>query len=636
MKKLEKLDDAISFARVVLDTSIIIDGKATAMVESGAIKQGAKIFVPIAALDELQAQATHHREEGFLGLEELKRLRDLCNQRQVTIEFTGQRPSMEDIRLARSGRIDAIIRDVAKQNNAVLFTADYVQALVGSAEGVQVKHYAAEIKSSGLKFETFFDEKTLSLHLKEGVKPYAKKGTPGNFEYAPISDREISRQELEEISKEIIEAARISSKGSLEISRNGAIVIQLGQYRVAIARPPFSDGLEVTIVRPLVRLALSDYDLSEKLEQRLAEKAEGILIAGPPGSGKSTLASSLADFYLEKRKVVKTFESPKDLQVSKGVTQYGALEGDFEKTAEILLLVRPDYTIYDEVRKTKDFEIFADMRLAGVGMVGVVHASDPVNAVQRFMSRMELGMVPHIVDTVVFVKEGRIKQVLELALVVKVPSGMNEPDLARPVVEVRDFESGKLAFEIYTFGEENVIIPIDEKQQKKTTTGIEKLAEERVLQVFRKYDPKCTVKIMGTARVAVYLDESVIPRVIGKGGEQIREIEAKLSLHIDVKSKSDLRERFPDEQEEGEEELDYDSSRERPLHFDYREKGNSVEIMFDSVDENRPVTLIVEGEIVMETRLGRKSRIKLSKKSEAGKKIMRALHEGLPFRAVQS
>jgi len=597
------------------------------MVSSGQIKAGGRIIVPIAALDELQAQASRHREEGFVGLEELTKLRSLCEERKIRMEFSGQRPSMEDIRLARNGRIDAIIRDVARENDSVLITGDYVQALVGGAQGVKVKHYAAEIKTSGLRFEEYFDERTLSLHLKEGVNPYAKKGVPGNFEYVPIRDEPISRGLLEEIAKEISEAARISSRGSVEISRSGATVIQLGQYRVAIARPPFSDGLELTIVRPLVRLALSDYNLSDKLEQRLASKAEGILIAGPPGSGKSTLASSLADFFLEKKKVVKTFESPKDLQVSKGVTQYGALEGDFEKTAEILLLVRPDYTIYDEVRKTRDFEIFADMRLAGVGMVGVVHASDPVNAVQRFMSRMELGMVPHIVDTVIFVKDGQIKQVLDLTLVVKVPSGMNEPDLARPVVEVRDFESGKLVFEIYTFGEENVIIPIGEGEKRKAgASGVEKLAEERVLQVFKKFDPGCVVRIVSPTRAEVYLSDSVIPRVIGRGGEQIKEIEEKLSLHIDVHAKSELE----PEERGAREERD-----ESPLRFDYREKGSSIELMFDSGNENKSVKVYVDDEEITETRLGRKARIKLSKKSEAGWRMIRALREGGRVRVVE-
>ena len=77
-----------------------------------------------------------------------------------------------------------------------------------------------------------------------------------------------------------------------------------------------------------------------------------------------------------------------------------------EKTADVLLLVRPDYTIYDEVRKTRDFEIFADMRLAGVGMIGVVHANRAIDAVQRLIGRVELGVIPQVVDTVIFIDKG--------------------------------------------------------------------------------------------------------------------------------------------------------------------------------------------------------------------------------------
>ena len=116
--------------KFVLDTSIIIDGKATEMINSGEIAQGDVLIVPRAVLDELQAQASKHREEGFVGLEELTRLRSLCDQGKVTIGFEGDRPSMEDIKLAKSGRIDAIIRDVAKKRGAMLLTEDYEQALV--------------------------------------------------------------------------------------------------------------------------------------------------------------------------------------------------------------------------------------------------------------------------------------------------------------------------------------------------------------------------------------------------------------------------------------------------------------------------------------------------------------------------
>ena len=609
-------------SKVVLDTSVIIDGKISELVSSGELPEGIEIIVPVAALDELQSQASRHREEGFEGLKELNKLRELCELKKITLSYTGERPTMEDIRLASGGRIDAMIRDVAKENDATLLTADYVQALVGNAQGIKVHHFKSEVKTKGLEFERYFDDHTLSVHLKEGVQPFAKKGLPGNFLYAPIGDSELQRADLERAVKEISEASRVSPEGSIEISRRGASVYQLGIYRIAVARPPFSDGLEVTIVRPLVRMSLKDYALSEKLEHRLAKQAEGVLIAGPPGSGKSTLASSLADFYLEQMKVVKTFESPKDLQVSKGITQYGALEGDFEKTAEILLLVRPDYTIYDEVRKTRDFEIFADMRLAGVGMVGVVHASDPINAVQRFMGRIELGMVPHIVDTVIFVKAGKVQQVLELNLVVKVPTGMNEPDLARPVVEVREFESGKLVYEIYTFGEENVVIPINKESDGSENTpprGIEKLAQERMLQVIRKFDPHAEVKIVSPQKAEVAIEESMIPRIIGRGGAQIKELEEMLSIHIDVKPRgaSSLS------SDTGEPDFDPNE-----LQFDLKEKGGSIDLMFRSNDAGKTVSVYSKDDLLFETTISKKGIIGVQRKSESGKKILRALRNG--------
>ncbi|MEM2672281.1 MAG: hypothetical protein QXF20_01640, partial [Candidatus Hadarchaeales archaeon] len=139
-----------------------------------------------------------------------------------------------------------------------------------------------------------------------------------------------------------------------------------------------------------------------------------------------------------------------------------SLEGDMEKTADILLLVRPDYTIYDELRKTSDFQIFTDMRLAGVGMVGVVHSTRAIDAIQRLIGRVELGMIPMIVDTVIFIKDGEISQVYSLRSSIKVPSGMRDEDLARPLVEVLDFETEEPVYEIYTFGDQVVISDLRE------------------------------------------------------------------------------------------------------------------------------------------------------------------------------
>ena len=56
-------------------------------------------------------------------------------------------------------------------------------------------------------------------------------------------------------------------------------------------------------------------------------------------------------------------------------------------------------------------------------MVGVVHANSPIDGIQRFIGKIELGIIPSILDTVVFVKDGGIEKVYELELKVKVPSG---------------------------------------------------------------------------------------------------------------------------------------------------------------------------------------------------------------------
>lgn len=586
--------------KIVPDTSVIIHGKLAELIEGGKLKDF-ELVVPVAVIDELQAQASKGRDVGFIGLEELKKIRKLCEENGVKIEFVGERPTLEEIKLAKSGRIDALIRDVAKAENGKLLTADYVQALVAEAEGIPVEYIPQEIKTTGLKFEKYLTPDTLSVHLKEGVPPLAKRGKPGKFELVKVVEEKLTAEEIEEMIKEIVEAARVSEEGRVEIVKAGAMVLQLGEYRIAIARPPFSDGLELTIVRPIVKLKLEDYKLSEKLMKRLKEKAEGILIAGPPGSGKSTFASSIAEFYKEQGKIVKTLESPKDLQVGPEITQYGPLEGDFEKTADILLLVRPDYSVYDEIRRTKDFEIFSDMRLAGIGMIGVVHASDPVDAIQRFILRTELGMIPHIIDTIIFIKDGEIKKVYELKLVVRVPTGMTEEDLARPLIEIRDFESGKLEYEIYTFGEENVVVPISTTE----ISPIKKLAIERIKQEIERFDPDAQVELISDTKAIVKVDNDVIPRLIGKDGSTISSIENKLKIHIEVEPK------IP--------------AIGREVEFKVNETGNSVEFEFNKKFVGKVANFYVDDKFLFSATVGKKATIKVNKSSEVGKELVRAI-----------
>jgi ATPase len=597
--------------KFVLDTSIIIDGEITKMLEVGSIEAESDIIIPLAVLDELQSQASTNKEHGFVGLEEIKKMREICTAKNISLRFVGQRPDLDDIRLAKHGRIDAIIKDVAMHESATLITADYVQALVAEAQGIKALHIRTPTKTTDLEFEEYFDDTTMSVHLKEGTFPMAKRGKPGNFQLVKISQEKTTYHQLSNIIKEVSEASRVTGMGSVEISRSGATVLQFGNFRIAITRPPFSDGLEVTIVRPIIRLELEDYNPSNKLMERLSGKAEGIIIAGPPGSGKSTLASSVAQFYSKGGKIVKTFESPRDLQVPDEVTQYGPLEGSFEKAVDILLLVRPDYTIFDEVRRAHDFEVFADMRLAGVGMVGVVHASSPLDAIQRFMGRVELGMVPHILDTIIFVRDGSIRKVYELTLTVKVPSGMTEADLARPLVEVRDFESGVIEYEIYTFGDENVVVPVSELAKGgggQTESGVRKLAQSKIMDIVRRFDPSAEVNVVSDNKVQVRVSKEAAPRIIGKGGSTVSELEEMLGVKIDVEAK------IP--------------TLGKEIQFDISEAGASINILVDDDVIGRTVDVYVEDEYILSSQVGKKARVKIDKRSESGKKILNAILGG--------
>lgn len=591
--------------KFVLDTSVIIDGKVPEIIND-KIESNSQIIIPIAVLDELQAQASMNKSHGIEGLLEIKKIRDLCKARNISLEFSGTRPTIEEIRLAKHGRIDAIIKDIALDNNATLITCDYVQHLVSEAHGIKSIHISSSKEDSNLQFEKYFDNDTMSIHLKEGTCPFAKKGVPGNLKLIRLEENKLSAGEIYEITKEILEQSR-SKKGFTEINKDGATVIQLGTYRIAITKEPFSDGQEITIVRPIAKLTLEDYGLSEKLLTRLTSDVEGIIIAGPPGSGKSTLASSLAEFYVTQNKIVKTFESPRDLQVPKEVTQYGPLEGSFENAVDILLLVRPDYTIFDEIRRYRDFQVFSDMKLAGVGMIGVIHASKPLDAVQRFIGRIELGMIPQILDTIIFMDAGMIKKVYEISLTVKVPYKMTEADLARPVVEVKDFSTGLTEYEIYTFGEENVIVPVDPDNEA-NQNNIYKLAESKIKDVIRRFDPNPEISIISDNKVRIKVQKDTIPRIIGKGGSTISELEDMLGVRIDVEMKT--------------------PTLGKEVYFEINESGNGVVIKLDEQTIGNKVNLYIDDEFICANQVGKKSRIKIDKRSESGRKILNAIIAG--------
>ncbi|MFB6157362.1 MAG: PINc/VapC family ATPase [Haloferacaceae archaeon] len=519
---------------VVPDTSAVIDGRISERVESGEYAD-ATVSVPEAVVGELESQANAGRDSGWEGLEELQRLAGFADEGRIAVEYVGRRAASSERGAAAEGEIDALIRDLAEDRDARLLTSDVVQAEVARAKGIAVDYVEPRGRDAEhLEIESFFDDETMSVHLRTGARPKAKRGEIGDMHYEHIREESSTEEQLREWAHDVEETARASPDGFIELDEPGMTIVQFRAYRIALARPPFADAHEITAVRPVAETDIDDYRYAAELKERIAERQRGVLISGAPGAGKSTFAQAVAEHLSASDFAVKTMEKPRDLQVGSEITQYTALSGDMAATADSLLMVRPDYTIYDEVRKTHDFEVFADMRLAGVGMVGVVHATRAIDALQRLVGRVELGMIPQVVDTVVYIEAGEVHTVYDVTTEVKVPEGLTAEDLARPVIQVKDFETGRPVYEIYTFNRQVVTVPLEEGDDE---SGVDRLARQEIEREIKSVARgRVAVELQGSDRAVVYVDEDDISYVIGKGGGRIGDIEDRLGIDIDVRT----------------------------------------------------------------------------------------------------
>ena len=564
---------------LVPDTSVLIDGRITSMIKAGEYK-GATIIVPEAVIAELEAQANNGREIGFSGLGELQSLCKMAEEKTIELKFSGVRPSLEQVKLASGGEIDAMIRNIAIENAARFITSDNVQAEVARAKGLDVIYLKPQVTDFvPLAIDQFFDEHTIAVYLKERVQPMGKKGTISEMKLVKIREQPTSEYQLRMMAQEILERAKRDPDGFIEVEKRGITVVQIGSMRIAIARRPFSDGMEITAVRPIVDVTLKDYAKSDIITKRITSEKRGMLIIGAPGSGKTTLAQSLATYLSDSGFVVKTMEAPRELQVPDQITQYTMLDGSMANTADVLLLVRPDFVIFDELRKNEDFNVFADMRLAGLGMVGVIHANGVQDAIQRFSDRADFSVLSQIFNTVIFVRQGIITKVYDVGFTIKVPEGMASEMHLRPVTTITDHETGELVLDVFRYDGETIVMPVmaaapasapaprsaqiqvqhvgqpvlpsqpvrtpsqapdAAKKEPEERTGW-KLTEKEIQREIGRYtEGFVDVQMISDTKAVVYIDDKDVPAAIGKGGKNVSAIVNKLGIGIDIKPRTEF------------------------------------------------------------------------------------------------
>jgi ATPase len=586
--------------KITLDTSVVIDEYISKSLLNNSISFN-EVIIPVPVIDELQAQANKGLEKGLIGLKELQKIRELSEKYNYKVTIIGEKPTLEQIKLAKHGYIDYLIIKIARDTGSTLLTSDrilYETAKVYNVDCLLIEKEGVSIENP--PFLDLFTDDTISVHIIENTKVKRKRGKPGEW-YLEEVDKIYGNKDIEDLIDKIIYIARNRRDSFIEEERKSSLIIQLGIFRIVIVKPPLSDAYEITIVKPSKILRIEDYNLNEKIIERLKEKSEGIIIVGKPGSGKTTFAQALAEYYLSMKKIVKTVESPRDLILSPDIVQYSKNYSTDEEIHNILLLSRPDYVIFDEMRDTRDFKLYIDLRLAGIGMIGVAHAERPIDIVHRLLSRTELGLIPQIIDTIIYINKGQIEKVYYLNLTVKIPHGLKEEDLARPVVEVRDFLTNDLEYEIYTFGEEIMVVPIKKYRLK---SGIQRFLEDLLNIEYRRKYNNIYLEVMDD-RIIFYIPKELKRKFIRNEKRYLMSIRDKYNLRIEIKNAEKLNE---------------------IINFDYEISKDYLTIMFNNLFKKREVELYINGKLIGKFKINKKGKIVLDLNSEIGKEILEAIN----------
>jgi ATPase len=177
------------------------------------------------------------------------------------------------------------------------------------------------------------------------------------------------------------------------------------------------------------------------------------------------------------------------------------------------------------------------------------------DAVQRFLDRVDFGVLPQTIDTIIFVREGEITRVYDIDFSMGIPEGMSGENNIRPLIAIIDHETGEREFQIFKYEGETIVMPLVregalpvvkvEKEEEKITW---KLTEREIQREIGRFtDGYVDVRMQSDNKAVVYIDDKDVPAAIGKGGKNVAGIVNKLSIGIDIRPRSELDRREAEE-----------------------------------------------------------------------------------------
>jgi ATPase len=259
-----------------------------------------------------------------------------------------------------------------------------------------------------------------------------------------------------------------------------------------------------------------------------------------------------------------------------------------------------------------------------MGLVGVIHSTNAIEAIQRFIGRIDLGMIPSILDTVIYIEDGNIADVLELRMTVKVPSGMEERDLARPVIEVRDFETHKLRYDIFVFGEQVSVIPVNGVSSANKFSPLPAAEKKKIHSAIGRYINTRQIKIFktGNKSIRVEVPDDEIPKLIGHKGKTVTDLEKRLGLRIDVKALGATTITSEDKLHEDQ------------LPVDIRFTKTHVVLSFAETTRGTNIEVHSHKKMLFTGSIGKKGEIKIERSTSIANEIIRAINQGETIFAI--
>jgi len=113
------------------------------------------------------------------------------------------------------------------------------------------------------------------VHLRENVMPIAKKGMPGKMEFVPLRKKVLDQEEIQEISREIIEDTKLRKDGFIEImDSNTQEILKTIESMYDEKAPAIRKKLERAKIKPAESVLATEPEPTPTLTtwQRLKQK----------------------------------------------------------------------------------------------------------------------------------------------------------------------------------------------------------------------------------------------------------------------------------------------------------------------------------------------------------------------------